>query len=269
VSGRVGDSVGTLSAALREVFVAAEVAARDGFLQRRDPRVVVVAAAALALSTVVTRTPGVLLGIAALVAVLAWRSAVPFGRLLARSAVVPLLSTLAVLPQAVLLPGPVLVELPFVAVTEPGVTYVATFALRVGVGVAVLSLLVLTTPFSAVVAALDDLGVPTTLVWVVAITYRYLFLFFDELRRLVLARNARAGAGGPRAGWRDARNLAGTFLVRTLERGERVGRGMRARGGANPPSPYRRHRDVDRYDWLLAAAAFGTVAVAVGVRWTP
>lgn len=269
MSGRVAGSVEAVSDALRGVFVAEEVAGRDGFLQRRDPRVVVLSLFGLALATMLSHTPAVLLALGALTAVLASRSAVSLRRLLARSSVVPVLSALAVLPQAVLMPGDVLLGLPFIAVTDAGVAYVVTFTLRVGVGVALLSLLVLTTPFSAVVAAMDDLGVPTPLVWVVAVTYRYLFLFFDELRRLVLARNSRTAGGGVKEGWRDARNLAGTFLLRTLERGERVGRGMRARGGSRPPSPYRRRRAVDRYDWFLAAVALTAVAVSVGVRWTP
>jgi cobalt/nickel transport system permease protein len=269
VSGRVAGSVEAVSTALRGVFVAEEVAARDGFLQRRDPRVAVCSVFALALATMLSRTPAVLLSLAALTALLAWRSAVPLRRLLARSSVVPLLSALAVLPQAVLMPGDVLVALPVAAVTDAGVAYVATFTLRVAVGVALLSLLVLTTRFSAVVAAMDDLRVPTPLVWVVAVTYRYLFLFFDELRRLVLARNSRTTGDGVRDGWRDARNLAGTFLLRTLDRGERVGRGMRARGGSRPPSPYRRRRAVDRGDWVLATVALAALAVSVGVRWTP
>jgi cobalt/nickel transport system permease protein len=105
-------------------------------------------------------------------------------------------------------------------------------------------------------------------VWVVAVTYRYLFLFFDELQRLVLARNSRtAGRSSVRGGWRDARRLAGTFLLRTLSRGERVGRGMRARGGARPPSPYSRSRSVDRYDCTLAAFAVVAIVCSGVVRW--
>jgi Zn-dependent alcohol dehydrogenase len=53
------------------------------------------------------------------------------------------------------------------------------------------------------------------------------FLFFDELQRLVLARNSRmTGRSSVRGGWRDARRIAGTFLLRTLGRGERLGRAL-------------------------------------------
>ncbi|GGM60177.1 cobalt/nickel transport system permease protein [Halarchaeum rubridurum] len=270
MSGVLARTVETITGALRAVFAAERIADADGFLQRRDPRVALCALAALALGVVLTRTLGVALCFAALTAALARLSAVPLRRLFARSAVVPLVSALVVLPQAVLLPGDALLRVAGLAVTDAGVAYVLLFTVRVGVGVALLSLLVLTTPFSAVVAALRDLRVPVALVWVVAVTYRYLFLFFDELQRLVLARNSRTtGETGLRGGWRDARRIAGTFFLRTLDRGERVGRGMRARGGARPPSPYGRSRRLDAGDCALLALA-GVAVVASGVmRWSP
>jgi len=268
VTGVVGRSVESITDALRSVFAAERVAATDGFLQRRDPRVSLCSLAGLALAVMITRTLAATLLFGVLTVVLAWLSAVPLRRLLARSAIVPLASALVVLPQAVLLPGDALVQGFGLAVTDAGVAYVVRFTLRVGVGVALLSLLVMTTPFSAVVAAMRELRIPVALVWVVAITYRYLFLFFDELQRLILARNSRTtGRSSVRDGWRDARRIAGTFLLRTLDRGERVGRGMRARGGARPPAPYGRSRTIDRYDYaLVALAAVAVVGSGVG-RW--
>jgi cobalt/nickel transport system permease protein len=270
VTGVVARSVETVSGSLRAFFTAEEVAAAEGFLQRRDPRVSLLAVAGLALAVVLAQHLAVTLLFGVVTALLAWLSAVPLRRLLARSAVVPLVSALLVIPQAVLLPGEPLARGFGLVVTDAGVLYVVSFALRVGVGVALLSVLVMTTRFPALVAAMRALRVPVALAWVIAVTYRYLFLFFDELRRLVLARNSRtAGTGGRRGGWRDARRLAGTFLSRALDRGERVGRGMRARGGARPPSPYGRSRPLDRYDWVLLAVAAVAVVGSGVVRWLP
>jgi cobalt/nickel transport system permease protein len=270
VTGVVGRSVESITGALRAVFAAERVAATDGFLQRRDPRVALCSLAALALAVMLARTAAVTLLLGAVTVGLAWRSAVPLRQLVARSAAVPLASAVVVLPQAVLLPGDPLVGAFGLTVTDAGVAYVVSFTLRVGVGVALLSLVVLTMPFAGVVAAMRDLRIPVALVWVVAVTYRYLFLFFDELQRLVLARNSRTtGRAGVRGGWRDARRIAGTFLLRTLDRGERVGRGMRARGGARPPSPYPRSRAIDGGDCALVALAVAAVAVSVVVRWLP
>ncbi|WP_273837435.1 cobalt ECF transporter T component CbiQ [Halococcus sp. PRR34] len=268
MTGELANSTETVSSALRDFFAAERIEAEDGFLQTRDPRVAVLSVAGLALAVMLTRTLPVVVSLGGVAVVLAWRSSVPLRRLLARSLVVPLTSAVIVLPQAVLLPGETLVGVAGFAVTDAGVAYVLLFTLRVGVGVGLLSLLVLTTPFSVVVAAMRDLRVPVAIVWVTAITYRYLFVFFDELRRLILARNSRtAGEASVHRGWRDARGIAGTFLLRTLDRGERVGRGMRARGGARPPSPYGRSRALEGGDYVLLAVALLAIAGSGVVRW--
>ncbi|MFO7833233.1 MAG: cobalt ECF transporter T component CbiQ [Halohasta sp.] len=269
MTGPVADSAAAITGALRRFFTAERIAAADGLLQQRDPRVVLLSTAGLAVAVMLSRSLAVVGLLGGLTLLLAWRSKVPVDRLAARSGVVPLVSALIVLPQVVLLPGEPLVELWGLAVTDAGVGYLLLFTARVAVGVTLLSLLVLTTPFSAIVAALRSLGLPVALVWVLAITYRYLFLFFDELQRLVVARNSRTrGASTRRAGWRDLRGIAGTFLLRTLDRGERVGRGMRARGGARAPSPYDRSDSLVAADYALLSLA-GLALLGSGVvRWS-
>lgn len=268
MTGALADSAESVASLLREFFVVERTAAADGFLQNRDPRVKLLGLTGLVTAAMLTRSAGVLLALAGTVALLALASSVPLRRLLSRTAFVPAATLLVVAPQAVLMPGDPLVGAFGLTVTAGGVAYVLLFTFRVAVGVALLSLLVLTTPFSSVVATMRELGVPTPLVWVIAITYRYLFLFFDELRRQLLARNSRTtGNNGLRAEWRDARRLAGTFLLRVLDRGERVGRGMRARGGARPPSPYERSRTLDYGDYALVALATVAIASSVVIRW--
>ncbi len=268
MTGIVATSTERVVEILRAFFTAEQVASRNGFLQSRDPRVAVLAIAGCAVAVVIARSFLVLLALGLLTSLLAWRSAVPLQSLIARSAVVPLFSAIIVLPQPFLLAGDPLVGIGGLTVTDTGVLYVIQFTLRVGIGVALLAILVTTTRISAILAALRALNVPPTVVWVMAITYRYLFLFFAELRRLLYARNSRANPTPSfRTGWTDARRLAGSFLLRTLDRGIRVGRGMRARGGARPPTPYATTRSLDRYDYgLLIVAAVAIVGSGV-VRW--
>ncbi|MFC7132512.1 MULTISPECIES: cobalt ECF transporter T component CbiQ [Salinibaculum] len=260
----------TVTELLRSFFVTEETAARDGLLQTLQPRATLVGVAVLLVGVVVSRDPLAVLALAAVPPALAVASSVRLRRLFARTALVPVFSLVVVAPQAVLVPGDPLFAVAGFTVTVPGVVEVATFAVRVWTGVALLALVVLTTPFSEVVAALRRLRVPTALVWLLAVSYRYLFLFFTELQRLLRARESRTIARrGLRARWRDLAQLSGTFLIRTLERGERVHRGMRARGGASPPSPYDRGGDPGLADALFVAGAVA-VAVAAGVvRWLP
>jgi len=269
VTGIVGRSVASITGALRAVFTAEQIAANDGFLQRRDPRVTLISIAGFALAVMISRRVSVTVCFALLTIMLARLSAVPLRQLAARSAVVPLISALIVLPQTIIMPGETLLSFTGVTITVAGVEYVILFTLRVGVGIGLLSLIVLTTPFSAVIAAMRSLHIPVVLVWVIAITYRYLFLFFDELQRLVLARNSRTtGRTRLRGAWRDAHRLVGSFLLRTLNRGERVGRGMRARGGAHAPSPYGRLQQIDTYDYALLTVSGVAVIITGVIRWS-
>lgn len=268
MTGPVARSAELISEVLWRFFAAERVAANDGFLQRRDPRVSVTAIAGLAVAVMLTRSVSLTLLYAAVTVALGMVSAVPIRRLLARSTVVPFVAALIVLPQTILMPGDPVLSVFGLAITDAGLAYVFRFTLRVGVCVSLLSLLVMTTPFSAIVAALADLRVPIALVWVLAVTYRYLSLVFEELQRLILARNSRTTAEtGVKDGWRDARRIGGSFLVRTLDRGERVGRGIRARGGARPPSSYGRVRSVDVRDIALLGLAILAVAASGVVRW--
>lgn len=268
MTGRVAGSAERVTAFLRDFFVAERTARGEGFLQSREPRTKVIAIVTLLVGAMLTRSVIVLVGVLALTALLARLSAVPLRRLAARSAPIPLASMLVVAPQAVLIPGDPVAGAFGLTVTAEGLAYVGLFTLRVAAGVSLLSTLVLTTPFASVVAAMRRLRVPVALVWVIAVTYRYLFLFFDELRRLILARNSRTtGGDGLRGEWRDARRLSGTFLLRALDRGERVGRGMRARGGSTEPTPYEQGTRLDLGDYALATTAALVVGVAAIVRW--
>ncbi len=269
MSGGVAGTLGTLSATLRSFFLAERVAAHDGFLQRRDARAVLLAVGCLTLAVTVSRSLAPLVGLGAVVLGLALASDVPPTALVRRSGFALGLAAVVGLPQLLLMPGEPVFSVGGLAVSDAGLRYAVVLAFRVGVGVGALSLLVLTTRFSDIVAALRALRVPVALVWVLAVTYRYVVVLLTELGRLVTAREARGGGGGLGSEWRDARALTGTFFVRTFERGERVGRGMRARGGDRPPSPYGRTDSFGAPDYALVALALACLLGAGVVRWLP
>ncbi|MBC7188883.1 cobalt ECF transporter T component CbiQ, partial [Candidatus Aerophobetes bacterium] len=79
------------------------------------------------------------------------------------------------------------------------------------------------TRFNLTLKALQELKIPDRIVQLIMFTYRYIFLFLDEERRLTLAATSR--------GWKKRTNLstlkttgtlAGMLLVRSFERTERV-----------------------------------------------
>ena len=75
------------------------------------------------------------------------------------------------------------------------------------------------------------LRVPGVFIQLTLLTYRYLFLLAEELGRLRTALRVRGYRNRPNLhSYRTVGHVAGTLLVRSYERAERVGQAMRCRG---------------------------------------
>lgn len=137
-------------------------------------------------------------------------------------------------------------------------TILAKFALSLSAAL----LLVATTGFDAVCAALGRLGAPRALVAQLLFTYRYLFVLGEQGGRLLRAHALRGGGVRPRL--RTAGPLLGQLLLRTLDRAQRVHVAMRCRGFAGT-LPLRRAGGLGRADvgFVAAAVAFLILARAV------
>lgn len=88
-----------------------------------------------------------------------------------------------------------------------------------------------TAPLEATLKAAHALLVPGLIVQLLLLTYRYTFLLADELGRLRIALRVRGYRNRATLhSYRTVGHLAGTLLVRSHERAERVGHAMRCRG---------------------------------------
>jgi cobalt/nickel transport system permease protein len=86
-------------------------------------------------------------------------------------------------------------------------------------------------PLEATLKAAHALKVPGLLVQLFLLTWRYLFLLAEELGRLRTALRARGYRNRfNRHSYRTVGQVAGSLLVRSHERGERVSQAMRCRG---------------------------------------
>ena len=251
-------TIGALAARARWFLLAEEVPDRDGFLQAVRPGVKLLGVLVLVAATVTQRDLPTVTAMLALAVTIALASRVPVRTLAGRLTGPPAFAFVVVAPQALLMGGPTLSGLPL---SVAGVGYVVTFTVRVAACVGFLSVLLLTTRFVDLLDALRRLRAPTIAVSLLSITYRYLLLFFAELERMVRARRSRTVTDPDlRRTWRDSGNFLGTFFVRSLERGERVQRSARARGGTGS-TPVRTGESLG---W--ADAAFALVVLAgVGV----
>jgi cobalt/nickel transport system permease protein len=125
---------------------------------------------------------------------------------------------------------------PFVITTE-GILQFLALAAKSWISVQAAILLSATTPFPDLLLAMRFLHIPKILVSVIGLMWRYLFLLADEAIRMIHARDARSGvAPGQSAGgsllWRAqvTGGMAGSLLIRGLDRADRVYSAMLARG---------------------------------------
>lgn len=124
--------------------------------------------------------------------------------------------------------------------------------------------LLVTAPLDATLKAAHSLRVPGLLVQLVLLSYRYLFVLAGELAQLRIALRVRGFRNrASRHCYRTIGHVAGTLLVRSYERGERVGQAMRCRGfdgRFRSLTPFHTHA-VDVAVFVLVVAA------AAGIGW--
>lgn len=122
-------------------------------------------------------------------------------------------------------------------------------------------LLAMTTPFPAVLAALDRARVPRGFLGACALVHRYLWVLVGEGRRLLLARRLRSGRVAP---WRSGGRILATLFARSLGRAGRIEMAMRLRGhpGALPLGRRLAWTAADTRRLLLIAAALAAAILA-------
>jgi cobalt/nickel transport system permease protein len=125
--------------------------------------------------------------------------------------------------------GAVLVLLPL---TVPdGWALAGVIAGRALAVVALTLFLLATTPLPDLLQAAHALRVPGVVVQLLLLTYRYVLLLADELGRVRIALRLRGYRNRASAhAYRTIGRVAGTLLVRSFERAERVAQAMRCRG---------------------------------------
>ena len=203
----------------------------DSLLRRIDPRWKLAGLLLLTLATACLRLPN-----SAAIALLVALALAALGRL-------PPRWFLARLGAAALFLSPFVLSLPFLLHRPDADLSLGYRTVPYGLGVALLLawkalavvalmlVLLATAPLDATLKAAYSLWIPGLLVQLGLLTYRYLFVLSSELRRLRVALKVRGYRHrATRHSYRTVGHVAGTLLVRGVERAERVGQAMRCRG---------------------------------------
>ena len=127
-----------------------------------------------------------------------------------------------------------------IAPSIPGLIGAVLFVIRVAVSVSLAVLLVLTTPWADLLKSLQAIRVPQVFVLVLAMTYRYIFLFLHLANGMFEARKSRVV--GRTSGNEQRRWIAGSMgnlLSRSVKMSNDVYAAMAARGftGDDPQLP--------------------------------
>jgi cobalt/nickel transport system permease protein len=89
----------------------------------------------------------------------------------------------------------------------------------------------LTTPINEILEALKSFGMPEILCQAIALTYRYVFLLFDEFQRMSRAAQARGGMRNFGCRFRTTGQILSRIFLRAYDRSLNIQQAMQARGG--------------------------------------
>ncbi len=262
--------------AIQHSVFAEKFASRKGFLQGVDPRVKVVTILWLLLMAAGIKDLQVLLCFYLFTLVLALLSYIPPGFFIKRVwFFIPLFTALIALPSIfnLITPGQeifVLFHLPRayhfgpyvipdkIAITAQGLKGAEIFVMRVATCVSLAILLILTTPWIRVLKALNILHIPEIAILVLAMTYRYIFLFLRVAESMFLARKSRFIAKTDlkeQHRWLSAR--IGVLIGKSFNLSNEVHLAMLARGWSGNPILFEEDR-IDKKDfiWIIIVIVF-------------
>ena len=218
---------------LQHAFLAEEMAQSAGLLQRLDARVKLVGIGLMIVAAVASHRIEISVALFGAGVALAFSSRIPL-RILAGRVWIAVLAFTGViaLPAIFLTAGDVVWRLPVLdwAVTQQGLRSAAFLILRAETAATFAILLVLSTLWTQLLRALRFFRVPATIVVIVGMTYRYLFLFVRMAQDMFEAREARLiGVLEPQERRRLAAASAGLLLEKSIQVSGEVHLAMQAR----------------------------------------
>lgn len=251
-----------LSQVLEHAHAAEMSADHNGFLQRLDPRIKLIACLCLLVSCARVHAVWPLLALFALALGLASLSRIPLARLGGLWLGALCLSGAIALLAPFLVPGTTLCTLPYLewAVTRQGLCTALLLIARALVSVTLVGLLILATPWTHLLKALRCLGVPAVVVALLGMTHRYIFVLLAQAIEMCEARRSRLIA--PLSGLQQRQLVAASV-------GMLVGKALQLSGDEHLAMISRGYRGEIRLlhsfrtrlrDWL-------TLIVAVTIAW--
>lgn len=227
-------TIDALTETLERSLYAEQLSERRGVLQRIDPRVKFVGMLGLIVTAAAAGHVWVVAGVACVALLLAVISRIPiiksFGPIWIGMFI---FSGMIGLPAIFITPGPTLATVPWLnwPISAHGLQSAVFLLLRSEVSITLSFLLIMTTPWMHVLKSMRVIGIPTLVVVILGMTYRYIFLMLQSASDMFEARQSRMIGKLPD---KEARRLAaatvGVLLSKSFQLGNDVFLAMQSRG---------------------------------------
>lgn len=226
-------NISSFTRALESVVVTEDLCYAPGILQKLDPRGKLSTFVLFIVITGLARSLWILAIIFALILALSFLSRVPLGFFLKRILLfIPIFTAVIAIPALFITPGKPLIDLAGkIIITEQGAHTAVLLVMRVLDSLSLGVLLILTTPWTKLLVALRWFHLPSLVVAILGMTYRYIFLLLHTTNSMFLARRSRtigSFSGGENRRWL-AQALA-TTMAKSQHLSEEVYLAMVARG---------------------------------------
>ncbi len=264
--GFLSRNISGITRILESVISAEDLCRASGLLQGLDARVKVMSVVLFIVVVGLARSLPVLGGIFVLILVLGLLSRIPLGLFLKRILIfIPIFTAVIAIPALFITPGEPLVTLAGrLTITEQGAHTASLLVLRVTDSLSLGVLLILTTRWTNILAALRWFRVPSLFVAVLGMTYRYIFLLLHTVNSMFLARRSRTlGTFSAKENRRWLGQALGTTMAKSHHLSEEVYLAMLSRG-YHDDGLVLDDLSLKRRDFLWVAFA---LAVVSGLLW--
>lgn len=260
-------TIDALAEAMERSLYAEHIATQRGVFQQLDARTKLISALAFIAVVATLRSLPTIIGMAMVAFALVLISGIAIrGTMSTIWLGMAIFSGMLTAPAIFIVPGPTLFTIPWLGwgISANGLRSTVMLMLRAEISITVSFVLITTTLWTHVLKALRILGVPTLIVVMLSMTYRYIFLMLQSARDLFEARQSRIIGKLPDA---EARRLAagsvGVLLSKSVQLSNDVFMAMQSRGFRGEVYTL----DEFRFGRRDAIAAVVIVAILAGALW--
>ena len=148
-------------------------------------------------------------------------------------------------------------------IEESRVTFASLIVLKAVTAMTIMTILLTTQTIDQFVRSLAELKIPPIIITILLLSYRYVFLFFEDIQRMQVALKSRFFSG--KITWRNLNTygqLTGALLLRSLDRADKVYNAMRARC-FDGNYKYTQKSSITKYDVLKSSTVIMLVTIII------